>query len=231
MIGVGVRSVRISERPTTEQGLYSPSASLASFVTEMSYTEDKLLESRRLPNRTLIASRGFSLVELLAVVVISGVLAAAGLAMFRRHVVASRGSEATALLEGIRSAEHMYMSENRSYLNVSLANNGAQWYPQQTPTKQRAAWINESHLDWPQWKQLGLPLNKIVSFSYLVNAGVPGTAMPGLAADFKAPPAFPVPPLDWYLIQAKGDTDGNGVFALYATSSFSNEIYSENEGD
>jgi prepilin-type N-terminal cleavage/methylation domain-containing protein len=187
--------------------------------------------SRRKSAARRYAARGFSLVELLAVVTISAVLALAGVAMFRRHIVASRGSEATALLEAIRSAEHMYMSENHGYLNVSLANNGGQWYPQQNPTNQRAAWTNQTHLDWPQWSQLGLPLNKTVMFSYLVNAGVPGTTMPALAADFKAPPVFPVPPLDWYLIQAKGDTDGNGVFALYATTSLSNEIYSENDGD
>jgi prepilin-type N-terminal cleavage/methylation domain-containing protein len=197
----------------------------------MSYIEVKLRPLRRTPTRAHLASRGFSLVELLAVVVISGLLAVAGVAMFRRHMVASRGSEATALLEGIRSAEHMYMSENHSYLNVSLANNGSQWYPQANPTNQRAAWMNHAHLDWPQWSQLGLPLNKMVLFSYLVNAGVPGTTIPALSSAFKAPPVVPVPPLDWYLIQAKGDTDGNGVFALYATTSLSNEIYSENDGD
>lgn len=190
-----------------------------------------MIAPRRPNARACHASRGFSLVELLAVVTISAVLAMAGVAMFRRHMIASRGSEVTAMLEGIRSAEHMYMSENHSYLNVSVANNGGAWYPQANPTNQRNAWINQSHVDWSQWKQLGLPLNKQVLFGYLVNAGVPGTKMPALTAAFKSPPVFPVSQLDWYLIQAKGDTDGDGVFALYATSSASNEIYTENDGD
>jgi prepilin-type N-terminal cleavage/methylation domain-containing protein len=196
----------------------------------MSYLEVKLIDSRRALLRARSVRRGFSLVELMAVVVISGVLAVLGIAMFRRNIVASRSTEATAIIEGVRGAQHMYMSENHSYLNVSVANNGNQWYPQPNPVNQRSAWNNPNHVDYPQWKQLGLPLNKQVMFSYLVNAGGPGVAMPTLSA-FKAPPVFPLPQLDWYVIQARGDTDGNGVFALYATTSLSNEIYSENDGD
>jgi hypothetical protein len=63
-----------------------------------------------------------------------------------------------------------------------------------------------------------------------VNAGGPGTTMPTLS-EFNAPPVFAAPQLDWYVVQAKGDTDGNGTFALYATTSLTNEIYSENDGD
>lgn len=196
----------------------------------ISYIEFNLIASRRTPASVRRGSQGFSLVELLAVVVISGLLAVAGVAMFRRHIIASRGSEATAFMEGIRAAQHMYMSENHSYLNASLANGGSMWYPQQTPVKQRTAWANPAHPDFVQWQQLGLPLNKAVMFSYLLNAGGPGVTMPNLSA-FRSPPVFPVPQLDWYVVQARGDTDGDGVFALYATTSFTGEIYVENDGD
>lgn len=177
------------------------------------------------------ARRGFSLVELLAVVAISALLAVAGVAMFRRHIVASRGGEATAFLQGIRAAESMYMSENHTYLNASLANGGGQWYPQVTPSNKRSAWVNSSHLDWPQWQQLGLPLDKTVLFSYLVNAGTPNTVMTPLATGFTNPPVFPVPTVDWYVLQARGDTDGNGVFAMYYMTSLNGEIFSQNDGD
>ncbi len=197
----------------------------------MSYIEDNLSHSRRHPHRLPSVRRGFSLVELLAVVTISGLLALAGVAMFRRHIVASRGSEATSFLQGLRAAENMYMSENHGYLNASLVNGGSQWYPQQTPSNQRSAWVNRDHPDWAQWQQFGLPLNKSVLFSYLANAGVPNTSMTPLAADFKNPPATAVQPLDWYLLQARGDTDGNGVYALYYTTSLNGEIFSQNDGD
>lgn len=165
----------------------------------------------------------------MAVVLISGLLAAAGVTLFRRHIIASRGSEATALIEGIRAAEHMYQAENHVYLNASIAKGGALWYPQ-APVNSRSAWLNSDHLDYPQWRQLGMPVNKTVMFGYLLNAGGPGVTMPTLA-EFKSPPVFAIPQLDWYVIQAKGDTDGNGVFAMYATTSLTNEIYVENDGD
>ena len=201
------------------------------FGLKMSYIEDNLSHSRRYPICARCVRRGFSLVELLAVVTISGLLAVAGVAMFRRHIVASRGSEATSFLQGLRAAESMYMSENHGYLNASVVNGGAQWYPQATPSNQRAAWVNPGHPDWAQWQQFGLPLNKTVLFSYLANAGVPNTTMTHVATDFKNPPPTAVQPLDWYVLQARGDTDGNGVYALYFTNSLNGEIYSENDGD
>jgi len=177
------------------------------------------------------ARRGFSLVELLAVVTITAILATAGIAMFRRHVIASRGGEVTGVLEGLSAAEKMYMAENRSYLDVSQAAGGKQWYPQVKPPNHRVNWVNDQHLDYDRWRQLPMPLNRQVMFSYLANAGTPNTAMTPLASDFKDPPTFPVPQLDWFVLQAKGDTDGNGVYALYATTNVTSEIYSENAGD
>ena len=197
----------------------------------MSYLSSKLFNSRPAFAHARNRQRGFSLVELLAVVTISAVLALAGVAMFRRHIVASRGGEATSFLQGLRAAESMYMAENRSYLNASVANGGLAWYPQTNPTNQRAAWENHSHPDWVRWQQMPLPLNKTVMFSYLANAGSAGTAMTTLTTDFKTPTTFPVPQQDWYVLQAKGDTNGNGTFALYSASSLNNEIYSENDGD
>src|SRR4051812_17791438 len=107
----------------------------------------KLIRSCRSLARRRVRG-GFSLVELLAVVTISAVLAAAGLAMFRRHVKASRGSEAPSFLEGMRAAQSMYMAENHGYLNASTANGGGEWYPTTTPKNQRSAWINSGHVDW-----------------------------------------------------------------------------------
>ena len=188
----------------------------------------RTLSQRRCQRR---ASRGFSLVELLAVVTISTILAVAGVAMFRRHITASRGSEATSILEAMRAAQGMYMAENHGYLNASSTNGSAAWYPLLIPNTTRSAWRNPNHNDWGKWQLLPMPLNKTVMFGYLCNAGVPNTAMTKLALDFKSPPTLPVPQLDWYVLQAKGDTNGDGTFALYATTSLTNEIYIENEGE
>ncbi|MET0791983.1 MAG: hypothetical protein ABW061_10725, partial [Polyangiaceae bacterium] len=169
------------------------------------------------------------LVELMAVVTITAILATAGITMFRRHIVASRGAEAVSFLQGMRAAEATYMSENHIYLNVSTSGNGAAWYPAADPKNQRSRWMNSQHDDWKNWQKLGLPLDKTVAFSYLANAGGPGVAIPTLQVTNG--PVFAVPQVDWYVLQAKGDTDGNGVYALYATTSLTGELYSENDSE
>jgi hypothetical protein len=72
-------------------------------------------------------------------------------------------------------------------------------------------------------------ISRSVQFSYLANAGVSGTAVTALKV--ANPPVFALPTQNWYVIQAEGDTDGDGVFARYATTSMTGDIYSENEGE
>jgi prepilin-type N-terminal cleavage/methylation domain-containing protein len=174
-------------------------------------------------------NRGFSLVELLAVVTITAILAVAGVAMFRHHVTASRAAEATSVIQAIRSAEESFLAENHVYLNVSTAGGGSAWYPRATPNTDHASWVNSSHADWPRWQQLGAPVKQSVIFSYLANAGVPNVALPALQV--ASSPVFAAPVLNWYVIQAKGDTDNNGKFTLYASTSMTGEMYIENEGE
>lgn len=174
---------------------------------------------------------GFSLVELLAVVTISAILALAGVAVFRRYMNGSRGSEAVAYLAAMRAGQAMYMSENRSYLNASTNNGGVSWYPRLSPDSVRTTWINRTHPDWARWQLLPMSLTRPVAFSYLCNAGGPNTAITKLTNDFQGGPTLPVPTVDWYMLQAKGDTNGDGKYALYAMSSLTNEVYSENDGD
>jgi len=59
----------------------------------------------------------------------------------------------------------------------------------------------------------------------LVNAGVSGTAMPALQTTKK--PTFATPTRDWYVIQAKGDTDSDGKAAFYVETSLTSDIYVE----
>jgi prepilin-type N-terminal cleavage/methylation domain-containing protein len=185
-----------------------------------------VLMSRRFAARG--ASRAFSLVELMVVVAIAAVLAIVGVAMFRRHIAATRGTEAYGVIQAIRAAEASYLAENHVYLNVST---GTNWYPNTSPNTNRFAWSNSSHVDSTRWQQLAPAVNRSVMFGYLVNAGTPGTAMPALQIA-NSPASLGQPqPLDWYVIQAKGDTNGDGVPALYAATSLSGEIYVQNEGD
>ncbi|HWZ91940.1 MAG TPA: hypothetical protein VNW92_23915, partial [Polyangiaceae bacterium] len=165
-------------------------------------------------------------VELMAVVVISSILAVAGIAMFRRHISASRSVEANSVMQAIRGGEESYLAENHVYLNVST---GTAWYPA-APSTSRHAWRMSTHPDFAAWMQLAPVVNRSVMYGYLVNAGTPGTTMPKLQVA-NGPDLSKPQPLDWYLIQASGDTDGNGVFSRFASTSITGEIYSENDSE
>jgi len=177
------------------------------------------------------SNRGFTLIELLAVVVITGILSVVAVEGFRRHMQAARGAEPVAVIVAIRSAQEAYMAENHVYLNVSTDSGGKTWYPRITPNKDHASFVASNQPDYPRWRQLAPSIKQSVMFSYLVNAGVPGTVIPPLQ-ELTAGPSYTVAqPLDWYMIQAKGDVDGNGVFSHYASSSMSGELYIENESE
>ncbi|MEI9940419.1 MAG: type II secretion system protein [Pseudomonadota bacterium] len=196
----------------------------------MRYLPAVLIASR---HRVRSSRRGFTLVELLAVVVITAVLSLLAVAGFQRHMQSARGTEAMAVTQAIRSAEESYMAENHIYLNVSATNGGLNWYPQATPGTTRTTFdpsIHSSHADAALWRQLAPSVKESVMFSYLVNAGVAGTLIPPLQIT-SAPPFATAQPLDWYVIQARGDVNGNGVFSRYASTSMTGEVYIENEGE
>src|SRR4051812_20227013 len=176
------------------------------------------------------SNRGFTLVELMAVVVISGILSVIGVSLFRHQVLAAKGSEAVDVITAIRSAQESYQAENHIYLNVSTDSGGTKWYPNTAPDRTAYSWVNSAHLDYARWQALGVPVNRAVLFGYLVNAGEPGTTVPPL--QLATNPGFPSPMVQaWYVIQAKGDPNGNNISAMYAAASRNTELMIENEGE
>jgi prepilin-type N-terminal cleavage/methylation domain-containing protein len=68
-------------------------------------------------------SRGFTLVELMIVVVVLGILAALAMVGYRRYVAKARSSEAVAMLAEMSSKEQLYFLEFAQYL--PLVNSGS----------------------------------------------------------------------------------------------------------
>lgn len=63
--------------------------------------------------------KGFTLIELIVVIVIIGVLAAIAAPMMAGNVARARRTEAAAVLGSIRTAERLYFVDNNAYRNVA----------------------------------------------------------------------------------------------------------------
>ena len=179
-------------------------------------------------------ARGFTLVELLTVVVIVGILATLGIVGLREHVFASRTAEALAMIQSIRIAEERWKAENMVYLNVSSS--ASSWYPADpradtTRIKRNFFTSAGAHPDDAAWKALKPTVTGPVEFGYMVNAGPPDQTM--------TTPAITVPNWSgwtpqgeyWYVIQAIADFDHDQLPAYFLASSLKADIYRQDEGE
>ncbi|WP_437751095.1 type IV pilin protein [Sorangium sp. So ce1389] len=180
------------------------------------------------------ARRGFTLVELLVVVAMVGVLAALGLVGYRKYINAAGVAEPKAVMQGIRGAQESYKAEMLVYLNVSSSLDA--WYPAGTLNDRKRAW-GGAHADAANWRLLNVTTDGAVRFGYASVAGN-GTAFTATAhAGFtwqglpQAPLTDPqfAPRGPWYVIQAAGDRDVDGTYALLLTASTMSGIYWEND--
>jgi prepilin-type N-terminal cleavage/methylation domain-containing protein len=178
--------------------------------------------------------RAFTLAELLAVVVIIGVLATLATAGYRKYVLSSRSAEAVHMIGSIEAAQESYRAETFSYLDVTSGalKEDTNLYPQgETPSGGRKwAWENSTHPDAPKWFRLGIHTNEAVRFGYACRAGsgqVASYADPGIDGELN----WPTSTGPWYVVRAVADHDPGGKKATFVGSSFTSEIYSENEDD
>jgi prepilin-type N-terminal cleavage/methylation domain-containing protein len=172
------------------------------------------------------ATAGFTLVELMTVVAITGLLAAIAVSIVRKHFVQARANQAQIGLQAIRVGEEGYRAHYGQYLDCSPPN--AEWYPVNNPTLSKYDW-RTSRADWDCWKQLGVMRLGGTMFGYKVNAGRPGDAYPAFATQATPPLPTPAPDL-WYVIQYKGNVDGiTSDYSYGVAASYTGDVYIENE--
>jgi type IV pilus assembly protein PilA len=172
------------------------------------------------------------LTELLITVAMIGILAALGMMGLRRYLSSAQSSEAKAVIGGIRGGEEAYRAEMMVYVGPSLTM--SDFYPNLNPNNTRKNWIQPGDTRFTNstqgWALLNVNTDGPVRFGYAAMAGIGGQLT---KPDKLANPPSPMPSVNagvpWYVIQAACDHDGNSKFAVFAASSVSAEIISENE--
>ena len=183
---------------------------------------------------------GFSLTELMATVVITGILAVTAVTYFRKHALASKVTEAQAMVQSIRGAEERYRAENRQYLPITAASatlpscsSPGGLYPASPDGARRPFFLAQTASDL--WWQLRPTTSGTVQFGYAVQAGPPSTAtripLPPDIASLPTAPTMPFPTDSWYVVEAIADNDHNGVCCIVAGTSLNGEVYVQNEGE
>ena len=161
----------------------------------------------------------------MVVVAIVGVLATVAIVSLKKFVIGSKIVEATSMIQSIRVAQESWKGANGYYLNVSetLTN----YYPvgvSELGETKRSFWQAAGTVE-ARWRLLNPTLPGPVQFTYAVVAGSPSTVATTMPVpSLPDPPAWPAPADQWYVIQAAGDPDANGVPSICASSSISDEV-------
>lgn len=169
------------------------------------------------------SAQGFTLMELMTVVIIVGVLSAIAVPTFSNYIYKARASEATEFLGVIRLREESYRSEFGVYCPTIVPNGNAVSAldsmtnlvpnPSVNPREPKVFTSTQP------WLQLGARPTDAVRFGYGVAAGLPSEAVAQNVGFDNATADF------WFVARAVGDLDADGTFGTFEIYSASKNVW------
>jgi len=148
--------------------------------------------------------------------------------LVRKHFAHAKTAEGIATIEAIRQAQSARFGETGNYQNCSPLT-GTPWYPA-APDGTVRSFTMRSHPNWTSWDQLHVYQPNGTRFGFLVHAGNPGAPLPTPVTVDK--PTWPTTLTDpWWVIQAAGNQDNDSMYTLVIATSFTGELYIENDGE
>jgi type IV pilus assembly protein PilA len=158
----------------------------------------------------------------MVVVAIVAVLAVLAVWGVNKYIRSSKATEAIQMIGGIKTAQESFREEAGVYLDISDTP-----YPA-VGNNQKHHWGMPSHPDYAQWQTLGVSSQDAVNYGYITRAGSATDSVPDMGTTQQTLTMTPNGE-PWYVVKAEGDKNGDGVKAIFVGSSFTSEIYGENE--
>lgn len=187
-----------------------------------------------------LGRKGFTLVELMIVVVIIGILASVAIPSYMKHIKKTKAQEAVTNLSGIAQYEEAYFAENDQYLSCDP----------NPSTAPKGGVLQTFDPNAGNWAKLGRVIpNQPVLFQYSVRAGSPTNASgaatalntsvsstrPGSSCSSGGPSgnygdyiSTAVNP-HWFFASAWGNQDGDSICSFFGIAIDRNNVVKQDE--